>query len=119
MLKMFKITKTIEERQIESRRIKDKYPNRIPIICGIHPSSAKDLPVLDKFKFLTPDTLTFGQFLYTIRRRLKLDEKKGLYIFTDDNTLCTISTPMKIIYAKHRSPDGFLYLQIHAENTFG
>ena len=70
-MKCFKERLTLEERIQESERIKEKYADRIPVI--VERTSSSNLPELDKHKFLVPNTLTVGQFLYVIRKRIKLE----------------------------------------------
>ena len=39
------------------------------------------LPGIDKKKYLVPGDLTVGQFVYVIRKRIKLEHEKTLFIF--------------------------------------
>ncbi|CEP01388.1 Autophagy-related protein [Plasmodiophora brassicae] len=107
---------TFEERQTESQRIRDKYPDRIPVICEKSPKS--DISDIDKKKYLVPSDLTVGQFVYVIRKRIKLEPEKGIFIFVN-NTLPSTSALMSKIYEEQKSPDGFLYVTYSGENTFG
>ena len=60
-----------ENRIEESRKIREKYPERIPVIVE-KSKSCQELPDIDKHKFLVPKDLTMGQFIYVIRKRIKL-----------------------------------------------
>ena len=65
-----------------------------------------------------PVDLTVGQFVYVIRRRIKLPSEKAIFIFVNDilpPTAALIST----IYEEHKDEDGFLYVLYSGENTFG
>jgi GABA(A) receptor-associated protein len=104
------------KRKTESGRIKSKYPDRIPIICEV--SDKCDL-VLDKKKYLVPGELSVGQFLYVIRKRIKLSPEKALYIFTEQNQLPPTASPMENIFRDNQNKDGFLYLRVSSESTFG
>lgn len=112
----FKKTNTLEKRMAESKKILDKYPDRIPII--VEKGDGKNLPEIDKKKYLVPSDLTMGQFLYVIRKRIKLEPTKGLYIFID-NILPATSQTVGNIYNEKKDPDGFLYIVYQSENTFG
>ena len=69
----YKITKTFEDRQNESKEIIDKYPNRIPLIIEkLVNKNDSIIPDIDKNKYLVPDDLTASQLMYVIRKRLKL-----------------------------------------------
>jgi GABA(A) receptor-associated protein len=101
----------------EVDRIKQKYPGRIPIFVTKAPS-AKDIPDLPKHKFLAPANLTIGQFVYIIRRQIKLPAERALFLFIN-NTLPTSSTLLSEIYATHKHTDGALRMVYTSESTFG
>ena len=75
-MKTFK-DKPLQERVNESSNIMLKYPEKLPIIVFKAASSSKDLPNLDKNKFLVSKDLTTGQFMYIIRKRMKLESTKA------------------------------------------
>ena len=115
-MKCFKERLTLEERCEESARIKEKYTDRIPVIVELGKNS--NLPELDKHKFLVPNTLTVGQFLYVIRKRINLEHSHALFIFIN-SVVPQISKSMQELYEKYKDEDGFLYTTINSENTFG
>ena len=117
-LNSFKNIHNIEERTSESQRIMSKYPDKIPFICQRSQKSFHDTPCIDKTKYLVPKDLTMGQFLYVIRKRLKLPSEKALFIFVD-SFIPSSSQIATDIYNRHKDPDGFLYLYYSCENTFG
>ena len=112
----FKKKYSFEKRSQESNTIKEKYPDRVPII--VQKSKASDLPEVDKCKYLVPKDMTMGQFLFVIRKRIKLDPSKALFIMVNDG-LVTGSRNISIVYEDHHDEDGFLYIVYTAENTFG
>ena len=63
------LNKSLEERINESSSIKQKYPDRYPIIVNKHKSCT--LPDIDKCKFLVPKDMPFSQFIFIIRKRIK------------------------------------------------
>ena len=81
----FKKSKTENERLTESSKIIEKYPNRIPII--IEKDKKSKIKDIDKNKFLVPNDMTLGQFMYVIRKRIKLDSSQALFFFIN-NILC-------------------------------
>jgi GABA(A) receptor-associated protein len=113
---MFKQTYSFEYRFLESQRGIQNYPNRIPIIC--EKSRHMDLPDIDKNKYLVPWDLTVAQFIYVIRKRIKLRPEEAIFLFIGD-TISTSSAIMGELYNYHKDPDGFLYIQYTKENTFG
>lgn len=105
-----------ETRKAESSKIRTKYPDRIPII--VEKDARSDMTDIDKKKYLVPADLTMGQFQYVIRKRIKLDQNKALFIFIK-NKLPTTSRLVSEIYEENKDEDGFLYLMYSSENTFG
>jgi GABA(A) receptor-associated protein len=112
----FKTTHTLEQRLSESRKIHLKYPDRIPVIC--EKAETSDLEEIDKKKYLVPGDLTVAQFLFVIRKRVKLRAEKAIFIFVN-GTLPTSSDLMSKVYEDHKSEDGFLYITYAGESTFG
>ena len=108
---------TFEERISESSRVVQKYPDRIPIICEKN-SKANDCPEIDKKKYLVPFDLTIGQFMYVIRKRLKLQSEAAIFLFIN-GTIPPSSSLVGHIYEQHKNKDGFLYITYAKENTFG
>ena len=113
----FKSEHTFEKRQKEAVDIRLKHPNRTPVIC--EKSDRSNVPLIDKKKFLVPDDLTTGQFLYVIRKRMKMAPSEALFLMTEGGSLPPTSATLSEIYTKSKSDDGFLYLTYTGENTFG
>ena len=114
----FKRQHAFSDRQRESIRVLNSYPDRIPIICERSDLAPADCPYIDKKKYLVPKDLTVGQFIYVIRNRMKLSPEKGLYLFIN-GTIPTSSYPMSFIYDFYKDADGYLYILYTFENTFG
>ena len=70
---MFKEQYKFSDRFFESKRIIQKYPDRIPVVLE---KSRQDN--LQEYK-LAAD-MTIGQFLYTIRKRMILPAEKSIFI---------------------------------------
>ncbi len=100
----------------ESKRMRAKYTDRIPIIVAKAKNS--DLPDIDKHKFLAPNDLTIGQFIHVIRKRIKLPPEKAIFIFIN-NVLPPISGSLISIYNEMKNDDGFLYIVYNGETVFG
>merc|ERR1712159_406795 len=105
-----------EKRNAEALRIREKYPDRIPVICEKDPRS--DIPPVDKRKYLIPMDLTVGQFVYVIRKRISIPSDKAIFIFVN-NQLPPTAALMSTVYDQHRDADGFMYMMYSGENTFG
>ena len=112
----FKLKHSFENRCKESNNIVTKYPERIPVI--VEKQEASDVVDLDKNKYLVPWDLTVGQFVYVIRKRMKLPPEKAIFIFVN-NQIPMQCMRMSNIYEEEKDNDGFLYIKYAGENTFG
>lgn len=114
----FKREFNFNQRYEESRRVLAKYPDRVPIICERSATARNDCPLIDKRKYLVPRDLTMGQFLYVIRKRLKLPSEKALFLFVN-NTIPSTTSLIHEIYNRHKDHDLYLYISYAQENVFG
>jgi len=96
--------------------IRRKYPDRIPIFVSKDPNS--NVPMISKTKFLTPYDITVGQFIYIIRKWIKLRPEESLFIFIN-NLMPATGLSMKEVYETHKSADEVLRIVYSTENTFG
>ncbi|KAB1199763.1 Autophagy-related protein 8d [Morella rubra] len=112
----FKMEHPLERRQAEAARIREKYPDRIPVI--VERAEKSDVPDIDKKKYLVPADLTVGQFVYVVRKRINLSPEKAIFIFVK-NILPPTAAMMSAIYDENKEEDGFLYMVYSGENTFG
>ena len=116
-LSQFKKEFDFETRKQEAGRIKEKYKDRVPII--VEKSHKSDIANIDKKKYLVPEDITVGQFVYIIRKRIDLTSEKAIFLFTEKNTIPPTSSVISEIYDQHKNDDDFLYLIYAGENTFG
>ena len=107
-----------EKNPKEADRIMQKYPDRIPVIISRSLNST-NTPEIDKCKFLVPVDLTIGQFLYVIRKRLKLNPEKALFMFIDNTVACNTELIHKVYAESYDKDDHFLYAVYSCESTFG
>ena len=108
---------TLNERRAEALRVKQKYSDRLPIICDKHHTCNK-LNNIDRIKFLVPKDLTIGQFMFVIRRRLKLQQDVAIY-FIINGFIPKTSELIKTLYEDNMNEDYFLYIHYTSENVFG
>lgn len=115
----FKVMHKFENRFEESQRVLNKYPDKIPVIVEKSDNSTNDFPEIDKHKWLIREDLTIGQFLLTIRRRIKLNENQALFLFVGQKYIPSNSDKMKSVYEKYKDKDGFLYISYSEEQCYG
>ena len=114
----FKEDHTFEQRLEESERIRKKYPDRVPVIIELEERDGNTLGTLDKKKYLVPQDLTVTQFVYVIRRRMKLNTETAMFMFID-KILAPMDSVMEHLYNEHKANDGFLYMTIAGDSAFG
>lgn len=114
----FKKEFTFAQRFEESSRIRNKYPDRIPIICEKAINANQSIIDIDKKKYLVPYDLTCGQFAYVIRKRLRLPAEQAIYLFVG-GVIPSSSALINVVYNDYKEEDGFLYISYNGENTFG
>ena len=114
----FKVKHSFDKRFLESQRIREKYPNKIPVICEKGKVGA-DIPDIDRKKYLCPDDISIANFMYVIRKRIKLSPEKSIFLFVDDTNLVPTASLLSQVYDEHQDPDGFLYITYNGESTFG
>jgi GABA(A) receptor-associated protein len=109
---------TEKKSRVEAEKVLCKYPDRVPVIVTKNIRS-QNTPDIDKNKFLVPLDLTVGQFMYVIRKRIKLESSKALFLFVGDSIAPT-SELMGAVYGEFQDKgDGFLHVVYSGENTFG
>lgn len=115
-MELYKKNNSLEKRLGESKRILEKHPERIPII--VCKDNNCQLPEIDKQKYLVPKDMSLGQFIYIIRKRIKLKSEQALFIMVN-HSLQPGNKLLDEIYKSNKSEDNFLYVVYSSENTFG
>jgi GABA(A) receptor-associated protein len=110
------ISSDIKKRIDETNRIREKYPERIPIIVKKFTGSA--LKDIDKSKYLAPVDMTLSQFIVIIRKRIKIEADQAIFVFVE-NILPPLTSTMAYLYEHMKNKDGFLYIYYNGESTFG
>jgi GABA(A) receptor-associated protein len=106
-----------DERKLKAAIILKQHPDRIPVVVecsdelqAIHP--------LKKNKFIVPFELTLAQFMFVIRKHMKLDPEYAIFVFIN-NRLHPTTSLIGTIYEKEKDEDGFMYMDVFQESTFG
>ena len=114
----FKLNYSFDQRLIESKRIKQLYPDKIPVICERSLYAGNDCPSIKKRKYLVSKDVTIAHLIFILRKGLNIDSTKGLFLFIDGNVL-SCSYTIESIYNIYKDDDEFLYITYIFENTFG
>ena len=62
----------------EIEKLKNKYPDKVPII--VKKCKGSSLDTINKSKFLVPEYMTVAQFNFIIRKRLQLKPEVALFL---------------------------------------
>ena len=114
----FKVKHSFDKRFSESHRILEKYPDKIPVICE-KGRVGDDIPDIDRKKYLCPNDISIANFMFVIRKRIKLPSEKSIFLFVNDTNLVPTAALLSQVYEEHKDDDGFLYITYNGESTFG
>tara|TARA_B110001452_G_scaffold174940_1_gene146665 strand:+ start:1811 stop:2176 length:366 start_codon:yes stop_codon:yes gene_type:complete len=104
-----------DQRKTESARVRERYNDRVPVICEKMPES--DVPtvdvrcapwgdlvpptslltervsprVLQKSKYLIPMDMTVGQLVYVLRKRISLPSDKAIFVFVNNTCVAHLA----------------------------
>jgi len=106
---------SIEQRCKDSRRVLNKYPEKIPCLFF---KGTKETPDSKNHKFLLPKEMTISEFMMVARKYIKLDPSQAIFLFVD-NVLPRSTETIGETYLKHKSEDGYLKFTYSIESTFG
>lgn len=111
----------MEHRISISKKICEKYPDRIPVL--IEPfGKQKEVPFLTLKKFIVPEDITLAKFISQVRNKhtdqLILKEEQALF-FMINNILPPVGSLMGDLYKRYKDNTGFLVFHIQEESVFG
>lgn len=122
----------LEKRQETSRKLLDKH--QYPVIVEMETKTRESF-VEGPMKFAVSEKDTMAKLMMKYRDQLQkrlnerttngekvsiLNENEALHFFLPGNVMALPSATFDIIYQKYKDPeDGFLYITVAKENTFG
>lgn len=101
-----------EERKKRSEEILSKYTNRKPVIIYCKDNQTN-------YKFLLLDTHTVSILLFNLRKRLTLNNEDSIFLFINKSIIPCPTEQILYLYNKYKNDDGYLYMDVKRENTFG
>jgi GABA(A) receptor-associated protein len=97
-------------------RILAKYPDRVPIY--VDRKEGSNVEDVERHKYLVPKDMTMGNFIYVLRKNIKLKSNQALFVFVD-NIIPPTAELMGTLYDIHKGEDQFMHVTYGVENTFG
>jgi GABA(A) receptor-associated protein len=111
----FKQKFSLDFRKEESKRIRMKYPDKIPVVCEKLNNTD---PNISKIKYLIPLEVTLAYFIFLIRKNYILNQNEGIFLIINEcippATYCFAQ-----LYDLFSDDDGFLYINYSVESVFG
>jgi GABA(A) receptor-associated protein len=106
---------TFSERCERAKIMKEKYPQKLPIVL----MPEKNITIKSA-QFLVEKDITFSQFISVIRKNnaVELKSHEAIYCIVG-KLLPPSSALLSDIFSTHAEPDGILYVHIKKESTFG
>lgn len=99
----------------EAIRIRQKYPDRIPVII----IPGKNVVLTDnKLKYLLPCTSNISMLMVAVRKKVICKPEEALFFIVKNRMLSPNTTLHEIDY-KYCDTKSFLYVHVSKENTFG
>jgi GABA(A) receptor-associated protein len=85
-----------------------KHKDRVPIIVKNNNE-----------KYLIKKELQMSEFMVVLRKKIKIDSKKAIFIFVGNGVLVPMHLKMGELHNIYHDPDMLLYITYKLENTFG
>ena len=115
----FKQNSSLESRMDTSKKILNKYPDRVPIIVfKNNRNNDKNLNDIEKNKYIVPSNINVSNFSVILRNKINLSSKEAIFLLVN-NVLPPNTMSIGELYRQHADEDGFLYIIYCKENTFG
>lgn len=114
----FKIRYDYEYRKLKSTEYLEKNADYIPIVLE---KSNGDMIYNSYIKHISrmPKTLAISQYLLFIKKYSQLSKNESLYVIINNMYIPNTNDILNDLYDKYKDNDGFLYITLYKENTFG
>ena len=124
----FKNNSNFNSRLNTTTKIKEKYPEKVPIYVSFDKNIEIAEPIEEQYnRYIVTSTLSLIQFIAIVRKKIKVASNEALTFFIEiykndklkETVLVPASTTISEVYGKYKDTDGFLYIRAVKENVFG
>jgi GABA(A) receptor-associated protein len=103
------------ERKKKSAELLSKHPHQVPII--LYTNIKSNIEIV-KNKYLVSKNVKFSQFMIQVRKHIKINFNESIF-FLVNNKIMLLNELVETLYNNEKSADGFLYIYICKESTYG
>lgn len=111
------INLSFDERKIKSEKINNRYKDKV-IIATLFDNNIKLNKDFDTFIFIVSKDITISQLIIKIRNYCEITKNEAIYLSFND-VIKSNSNTLEQIQNEYIKDDGFVYMKITKENTFG
>ena len=108
---------SLQERKEKSNKINNKHKDKV-IIATLFDNNIKLNDDFNTFIFIVNKELIVSQLIVKIRSKCNINENEAIYLSFDD-IMINNSMTLDLIQHQYQKEDGFVYMKITKENTFG
>lgn len=108
----------LEERMDTVKRIRKRHPDKFVLILEAPGFILDTQRKRHYIKFLAPFQMSVGEFLYKLRKNIRLYPEETVYLYVN-NEIPMTSSLLSDVYRTHMSPDFHLYMKVEKQAVFG
>lgn len=112
-----KLESSEESRKEESRKIKEQWPEKVPLI--LEKDRTNEIEDLGPTKFLCPKNYSISRLLQNLRQKLHMRQELVIFLLANEETLLSNDMLLGEAYEKYGDEDGFLYLLYTSDPGMG
>lgn len=109
---------SLEKRQRQVTTIMSKYANKIPVVVLFSKEINKNRSN-SYIKYLFSNDLKSNYISMILRKNVILDPRKSIFLLSESGSILPNNCEIGEFYHQYKNEDGYLYIQVHVENTFG